>query len=94
LRSEIEEQIRETEKIIDITKATPTPKANAPINLLSLRHARNRNKWYALMTKVCAIGLMALLWLSARKRVKEGRQIGEQDVYDHLTAEARKMFPR
>jgi len=90
---EIEDQIRETEKIINITKAAPVAKPSTPEQSPLFEAWLEKNSWYAKdegMRNWADGAAMAL----GKKSKLEGRSIGEKDVYDHLSAEARKMFPQ
>jgi hypothetical protein len=90
----IEERIAENQNLINITKNTPAPAVTQSTqNTPAFESWLTTNKWYETdeaMRNWADGAAMAL----GKKARESGRQIGEQDVYDHLTKEARKTFPQ
>ena len=90
----IEERIQENQNLVNVAKNTPAPTVTSTTqNSPAFDSWLTTNKWYETdeaMRNWADGAAMAL----GKKARETGRQVGEQDVYDHLTKEARKTFPQ
>lgn len=90
----LEDKIDEHKEAIQVIKNTPPPQAkiqDEPSPLFT--NWLERNKWYETDEGMRNWADGAALALGKQARLL-GKQIGEKDVYEHLTTEARKIFPQ
>jgi hypothetical protein len=85
---ELEDRIREAEKIIDITKAAPVPKpSEGPTP--AFEAWLEKSQWYANDE-----GMRAWADGEGLALGKSGKRVTEQDVYDHLSKKVKEVFPQ